>query len=155
MLRRAPGVKDGNLVHAGNRAVRRAAFFREVFAADVVAGVGFERNAGIAALLRAVVHQAVFADVEIARAGAAAPVVRLALRNVVLESVDAREAALFHGLHLVIDAALFFAERLQLAAAIVDDSDRRTEAQLDRALADGERVLRMRMPPPTTELMFT
>src|SRR5580658_10975255 len=124
--------------------MRRTAFFGEIFAAHVVASVSCERNPGIAALLGAIVHQPVFADVEIARAGAAAPIVRQALRDVVLEGVDAGEAALFHRLHFVIDAALFSAERLQLAATIVDDADGRAETQFNRALADGEGVLRIR-----------
>ena len=95
MLRRAPTVENRNLMDARNRAVRRAAFFGEVLAADVVARVRRERNSRIAALLRAVMHQAVFADVEIARAGAAAPVIGQALRDVVLKGVDAGETALF------------------------------------------------------------
>ena len=44
---------------------------------------------------------------------------------------------------------------LNLAAAVVNDADGRTETQFDGALADGEGVLRIGMPPPTTELMFT
>src|SRR5471032_29813 len=39
VLRGAPGIEDGNLMHAGNGAVGRAGFFREVFAANVVARV--------------------------------------------------------------------------------------------------------------------
>src|SRR5262249_43287409 len=106
-LRGAPGIEDRDLVHAGDGAVRGAAFFAEVFAADIGHGVGFERNRGESALLRAVVHEPVFADVEVARAGAAAPLVGAALGDVVLKGVHAREAALLHGLHLVVDGALF------------------------------------------------
>src|ERR1700704_5790483 len=102
--------------------MRCAGFFAEVLAADIVPGVGCERNRRITALLRAVMHQSVFADVEIAGAGTAAPVVGQALRDVVLESVDAGKALLFKRLHLVVDAALLLAERLQLTAAIVDDA---------------------------------
>ena len=80
-LRRAPGIDGGYLVHAGNGAARGAAFFGEEFAVALLVGVFHERNAGIAALLRAIVDQAVFADVEVARAGAAAPVVFLAARR--------------------------------------------------------------------------
>ena len=58
-----------------------AEFFGQVLATYVIAGVSCEGNSGIAALLRAVVHQAVFADVEIARSGAAAPVVGESLRD--------------------------------------------------------------------------
>ena len=46
-----------------------AGFFRAVFVANVFDCVLFQRNCGIAALLRAIVHQAVFANVEIARPG--------------------------------------------------------------------------------------
>src|SRR5580700_261178 len=144
MLGRAPTVEDRHLMHAGNRAVRRAAFFREVFTTHVVARVGCERHAGMAALLRAVVHQPVFANIEITRPGAAAPLVRQALRNVVLEGVDAGEAALLPRLHFIVDAALFFVQRLHLSTAIVNDADGRTEAECDGALADGQRILRIR-----------
>lgn len=95
-LRSAPAVEDGNLVHARNRAMRCTAFFGEIFAAHVIAGVGCQRHARIAALLRTIMHESVFADVEIARARAAAPFIRQALRDVVLKSIDAGEAALFH-----------------------------------------------------------
>src|SRR5438094_1566205 len=85
VLRSAPGIEDRNLVHAGDCAVRSAAFFGEIFAPDIGDRVLFQRNAGIAALLRAVMHQAVLADVQIACAGAAPPLVRTSLGNVVLE----------------------------------------------------------------------
>ena len=88
-------------------------------------------------------HQAIFANVEIARACAAAPLIGTALRNVVLEAVDAREAALLHGLHLVVDTALFVIQRLQLAGAVVNDPDGRAETQAQSPLADGERILRI------------
>src|SRR5579863_5754335 len=144
LLRRAPGIEDRNLMHARYGAVRRAGFLGEEFAAQVVASVGFERNAGIAALLRAVMHQPIFANVEIPPARAAAPVVGLALCNVVLKSVNAGEAGLFERLHFVVDAAFFFAQRLHLAAAIVNDADGRSESERDSALANRERILRMR-----------
>src|ERR1700683_3735039 len=99
-------------MHARDRAVRRAGFLGQVFAAQVVAGVGGKRNSGIAALLRAVVNQSVLANVEIAAAGAAAPVVGQAFRNIVLKGVDAGEAAFFHRLHFVVDTALFIVQRL-------------------------------------------
>jgi len=92
------------------------------------------------------VNQPVFADVEIARSGAAAPVIGQTFGDVVLEAMHAREAAFFQSLHLVIDAAFLFAQRLQLPVAIVNDADRRCEAQLDRTLSDYQRVLRMRDP---------
>ena len=81
----APGVEDRNLMDARNRAVRRAGFFRQIFTADVGNGVLLQRDPRVAALLRAIMHEPVFTDVQIARAGAATPLVRLAQSNVVLE----------------------------------------------------------------------
>src|SRR5579883_3122934 len=63
------------------------------------------------------------ADVEIARPGAAPPLVGTPLRDVVLERIDAREAALLQRLHLLIHRALLRVQRLQLPAAVVDDPD--------------------------------
>ena len=89
-----------------------------------------ERRGREAALLRAVVHQAVFADVEVPRAGAASPVVRLAVGDGFLEIVDARVMLLVQLLHFVVDTPLLATQRLQLAAAIVNDADGRGEAEL-------------------------
>src|SRR5438309_4700899 len=89
-------------------------------------------------------HEPFFADVKIASAGAAAPIIGLALGNIVLKRVNAGEAALFERLHFVIDAALFVIQRLQLAAAIVNNSNGGSEAEFNRALADRQRVLGMR-----------
>src|SRR5580704_15780709 len=105
--------------------MRGTALLGEIFAAHVVSGVGCERHSGIAALLRAVVHQPVLTDVKVACPGAAAPFVRQALRNVVLESVDPGEAALLPRLHFVINAALFVVEWLHLSAAVVNNADGR------------------------------
>ena len=74
------------------------------------ARVFFQRNARIAALLRAVVHQAVLADVQVAASGAAPPpVVRLAGEQVSLIRivlVDAAVGALGKLPDLLVDAAL-------------------------------------------------
>src|SRR5579863_9820231 len=127
MLRSAPSIEDGNLVNARNGAVRSAAFFGEIFAAHVIARVSCEGHAGIAPLLRAVMHQPVFANVKVASAGTASPRIGQALSDVVLEGIDAGEAALLPRLHFVVDTALFAAQRLQLATAVMDDSDSGTE----------------------------
>ncbi len=65
------------------------------------------------------------------------------MRDVVLESIDAREAALLPRLHLVVNAPLLYAQRLQLAAAIVNNADGRSKSQLDRAPPNRKRILRM------------
>src|SRR6185312_11928850 len=111
----APAIQHGDLVHARDCAVGRTTLLGAVFASDVVDCVRKQRNSRIATLLRAVVHQAVFADIQVTRAGAASPFVRAPLSDVVLKVVDAREAALFQVLHRVIDLALFLVQRLQLS----------------------------------------
>src|SRR6185437_7831608 len=74
-LRRAPVIDVADLVNATDRAVGRAAFSGDKLALHVGAGVFRNGHARRSALLRTVVHQPVLADVEIARTGAAAPVV--------------------------------------------------------------------------------
>ena len=64
-------------MYAGNRAVGSAAFLRQVFAADVFDRVFWERLGRIAALLRTVMDESFFANIQIAGAGAALPLIRL------------------------------------------------------------------------------
>src|ERR1017187_3774944 len=103
--------KLASLLLAGG-ALWGAAFRGEEFAFYVGGGVLGQRNAGIAALLRAVVHQAVFADVEVARAGAAAPVVRLARGDCRLEVIEARVVHFFPAAHLRVNLGFVWLERL-------------------------------------------
>ena len=70
--------------------MRRARFFRPVFPFEIGGPVLREPDAGRAALLRAPVDQAVFADVEVARAGAAVPLIRPAGDQILLEHVIVR-----------------------------------------------------------------
>jgi hypothetical protein len=63
--------------------------------------------------------------------------------DVVLEVVEPRVAALLHRLHRAVDFALVLAQRLQLAAAVVDNSNSRGEAELQRALPDHQRIVRV------------
>src|SRR6185369_15157600 len=117
-------VNDGNLLNAPDRAMWRAGFLCGVFTLDICEGVLLERDAGIAALLRAIVHKTVFANVEIAGAGAASPIVRYSARQVFLEPVEAAVAGFSVRLDFAID--LFFAaiQRFQRAVAVVNDSKR-------------------------------
>src|SRR5579859_1763686 len=133
-------------MHAGDGAARGAFLHGAVFAADVFNRVLHQRLGGVAALLRAVVHQAVLTDVQIAGAGAAAPFVLDAVGDVVLEIIDLRVAALFHGAHSHVHFAFRVAERLQLAFAVVDDSNCGGEAQLHSPGADHLRVARVLNP---------
>src|SRR6185437_15479834 len=143
MLRSAPAVNCGNLVDAGDRAVWRAGFFRKELAANVGYGILFQGCARIAALLRAVMYQPVFANVEVSRARAATPVVGFSLGDVVLEAVDAGKTALFQALHLVINTLLLAIERLQLAGTVMNNSDGGAEAEFQRTFPDGQRILRI------------
>ena len=54
------------------------------------------------------------------------------MREVVLEMIDLRVAALFHAPHQGVDFALIRLERLQLPAAVVNDPDRGGETQRAR-----------------------
>src|SRR5580704_1719448 len=106
-------------MHAGYRATRSTALLREKFAVPLLVSVLRQRNAGVAALLRAIMHQAIFADVEIARAGATSPVVLQPLGDVVLELINAREGLLAERHNLFENFLLARAQRLQLAIVVV------------------------------------
>ena len=137
-------------VDAADRAERRAPFRRQELAADVVDRVRRRAARRAAALLRAPVHEPVLADVEIACAGAALPVVRLAVGKVHLEAADAGvevledlSASVDPPHHVVEHRALVRAERLEEAGAVVDDADRGGEAELRGAVVDRARVFRV------------
>src|SRR5947208_1914705 len=55
-LRSAPVVDVGDLVHAGDGAMRGATFFRDELTPDIVDGVLLERLSRISALLGAIVY---------------------------------------------------------------------------------------------------
>ena len=85
---------------AGDGAVGGAGFFGEELSLEVFVGVLRKGYAGVSALLGAVVDQAVFADVEIAGAGAAAPVVGLSVGDGFLEVVEAGVILFLEAAHL-------------------------------------------------------
>lgn len=142
-LRGAPEVHGGDLVDARNGAIGSAGFFGEKFAAAVLGGVVGERNAGVAALLGAIMNEAVLADVEIAGTGAAAPVVLASGGDVVLEPVDAGEGALAEAHDLFKDLLLAGTERLNLAVAVVDETDGGSEAESEGTMGNLESVFRI------------
>ena len=111
-LRGAPVVDVADLVHTANGAVGRAALLGKELPLHVRPAVLGQRHAGIATLLRTVVHQAELADIEIASACAAPPVVGLAVRDRFLEVVEARIAAPRQLADFVPDGTLFLAQRL-------------------------------------------
>src|SRR5215831_3965973 len=129
-LWRPPKVHRRDAMDAADGAVRRAPLGRQELALDVVDCVVLERDAGRAALLRAPVDESVLADIEIARAGTAAPLVRLAVGELFLEVRDAGveiledlQRAVDGRRHLVVHLAFHGTERLEQPLAVVDDAD--------------------------------
>src|ERR1022692_3806460 len=110
-LRIAPVFDGAGLVGAGDGAARRALLGRAVLAPDILHRVLEQRLARVATLLRTIVHQAVFANVQVAGAGPAAPGILFAVRDIVLETVDARVAGFLHGAHGQVDLALLVGQR--------------------------------------------
>src|SRR5438128_113152 len=137
MLRGSPGVKNRHLVDTGNRAVWGARFLRHKFAAYVRERIFLQRDGRVPTLLRAVMHQPVLTDVEVTSSGTAAPLVGTPQRDIVLETVYAREAAFFQRLHFVVNPPLLISEWLQLTLTVVDD---RVECRVEQRLAttDGD-----------------
>src|SRR5579859_6202816 len=72
-LAAAIAVEHAHLMHAGQRAGRAAGLLGMELADDVALRIVEQRNAGIAALLRAPMDLAVLRDIEIAGAGPAFP----------------------------------------------------------------------------------
>ena len=142
-LRAAPVVEHSDLVNAGNGAVRGAGFFRVELAMAALGAVLGERDAGIAALLGAVMNQTILANIEVARAGAAAPIVFAARGDIVLERIDTRERTLAEAHDFLENLALVRRKGLELAVAIVNDADRRGESQFNGSARDGEGVFGM------------
>src|SRR5262245_53883535 len=113
---------------------------------QVFAGVFFERDAREAALLRAIMDEAVFADVEVTRARAAAPVVRPGVSQVVLKLIQPSELLLTAPPQLFVHLFLDSAERFQLTVPVMNHAERRAEAEFDRAFGHRQRVLRVFNP---------
>src|SRR6266436_6321564 len=130
ILRVAPVIQNPHLLHAGNRAPRRAKFFREIFAVPHLGRVLRQRNPRISALLRAPMHQSVLANVQIPRARSASPVVLPPARHVVLEFIESRKRPLPQLHDLFKNFLLARSQRLQLPVVVVNNSHCARESQL-------------------------
>ena len=97
----------------------------------------------MAALLRAIMYQAIFTDVEVSRPGATTPLVGPAFGNVVLKPVEARVMVLLEILHLQKDFAFDVTQRLELPLTVVNDADCGGEAKLHCAAPHHQRVMRI------------
>src|SRR4030095_4943135 len=91
VLRVAPIVQNPNLLNAGHRAPRPAILLCQILPLAHLRSVVRQRYPRIATLLRAPVHQPVLANVQIPRAGSAAPAVFFPARHAVLKVVEARK----------------------------------------------------------------
>src|SRR5574340_458925 len=86
-LWRSPEIQVRNLMDARHRARRRTGLLRQEFPPNILCRVFVKGFAGPAALLRTIMDQPVFADVEIPGAGAATPIIGLALGDVFLKAI--------------------------------------------------------------------
>src|SRR5262249_673552 len=130
-------------MHARDGAIWRARFDGFGFPFEVVERVRGERYGRETALLRAVMREAVFANVEVAAACATMPLVRQTANQILLKLVVVieREEGLPPRIQdLVVDALLRRLERLQLAGMIMNDADRALETEFMRAARDNQRV---------------
>ena len=87
-------IDDRYLLNATNRAMRRARLRRGVFARNIGEIVLLERDSGIAALLRAIVDETVFTNVQIPGARTAPPVIWSSVSKVFLKPVIETAVAL-------------------------------------------------------------
>src|ERR1700733_8330462 len=140
-LRRAPMIDVTHLVHAADRAARRAALLRQKLTLYICGLIPSQRYSGIPALLAAVVHQPVLADVQIPPPRSTTPVVRLPIGDRLLKVIEPRVAPSCQIPHLGPHPALSLAKRLQLTAAIMDDPDRRTESQRQCTLTHRQSIV--------------
>src|SRR5260370_12456876 len=106
LLWSTPVVDITHLMHAGDRAVRRAAVLRQELALHIRRLIPRQRNPGIPALLAAIVHQPELADVQIPSTCPAAPVICLPIGNRLLEVIEPRVAPPCKLSYLVPDPAL-------------------------------------------------
>src|SRR6266568_1185008 len=143
VLRRAPIVQNADLLHARNRAHWRAKFSRKKLAPPHLRRVLLQRDPRITPLLRAPVHQAVLANVQIPRARPAPPVILPPARHVMLKLVEPRERPLAQRHDLFEDLDLSRPQRFQLPVVVVNDPDRARQPQFHRAVRDAQRVLRI------------
>src|SRR5215813_11683044 len=84
--------------------------------------------------------QPVLADVEVARARAASPIVHTAIGQVVLKPVETRPAPLAETLQLFVNPRLSLAQWFELSCAVVNDAERAAEPEFDSATSHRQRV---------------
>jgi len=83
-------VHHGHSLHTGNSAMGSAWLHRVVFMLQILTRVFFKWNAGMTALLRAIVHEAVLTNVEVAAPRATMPIIRPPLSQIFIETLIQR-----------------------------------------------------------------
>src|SRR5687768_7523756 len=130
-------------MNTADRAVGGTGFDRIVFAFEVFRRVLGQRNSRRSALLRTVVDQPVFTNVQIPATGMAMPVVRQAFGEIILELtvVDKIREFLFAKVHdCVVNRFLRRTQRTKLATLVVDDAYGAVEAEVIRASSNDKGI---------------
>ena len=109
-LRSAPVIHHGHLLHTGNGTEFGTGLFSIELDFHVLAGVFSQRNPRISALLRAIMHQAVFADIQIACTNTPAPVVLTSVGQLVLTLIEPAEFLFAVTAQLLVDVRIASAE---------------------------------------------
>jgi len=132
----SPVIYDRNLLDATNCAGWSTGLSGQIFTPHVLFRVVLQRYGGVAALLRAIMNEAILANVEITRARAASPVIRITTRKILLEPVQSRVSTLAVVLDLAVDPLFEAIQRLHRAIAVVDDSQRTLKSKLNSTMGD-------------------
>ncbi len=141
----AEAIEKGYALNAEDGAEGGAGFGGLGFASHVGAGVSGERDAGASALGEAIVDEAVFANVEMAAAGGAVPVVRKAAGEIAKPGIVSGEGENGFGVagDVVHGFLLGGIERAKLAGVVVNEADGGDEVELLGARGDGDGVFGM------------
>ena len=149
-------VDIAHLVHATDRAVRRAALLRQELPLHIRRHVARQRNPRIPALLGAIVHQPELADVQIPPARPAAPVIRLPVRDRLLKVIEPRVAPprqLAAPCPTRVRSRSPSGFNCPLPSWIIPMVELNPSASARSLTVSAS--LGFAIPPPTTELMFT
>src|SRR5260370_7663028 len=130
VLRVPPVIQYSYLLYARNSAPGCAELLGGVLSVAHLRRVLRQRNPRIPPLLRAPVHQPVFTNVQVARARAAAPVVFLPTRHVVLKLVESRKRSLPQLHHSFKNFLLVWPQWFQLTVVVMNDPHLACETQL-------------------------
>src|SRR5580658_2341934 len=99
-------VDVAHLMHTANRTARRTALLCQKLPLHIGSLIPRQRHPWIPALLAAIVHQPVLADIQISPTRATAPVIRLPVGNRLLEMIEPRITPPRQVPHLVPNPAL-------------------------------------------------